>query len=269
LKAETIGIISIKGGVGKTTTAVNLATVMAKNYNKKILLVDSNISSPNLGLHLGLSEAETGLHDVLENRILTREAIYKHEYGFDVIPSSIKGTTANPHKLKEKLKGVSKNYDLIILDTSPTINNELLAAMHAANKLFVVSTPDRVTLDMTVRATKVAKEKGTPILGIIVNRARNKKYEVPKERIEKKAKTPVIATIRENNKIHQSLHKTTPVVITNPHSKIAREFNKLAAVILEEKWKEPSLLKKMKNYLTEDYESFKHHNFKKKLTYYK
>ena len=269
LASETIGIISIKGGVGKTTTVVNLASVLSNEFNKKVLVIDTNVSSPNLGLHLGLAEPELALHNVLENEILAREAIHKHEFGFDILPASLKGSLTNPLKLKEKIKGIKKKYDLVLLDTSPTINKELLAAMHASDKLFVVSTPDKVTLNMTLRATKVATEKGTPILGIILNRIRGKKYETTLDYIEKKSKTPVIAKIKENHKINESLHKTAPVVITNPHSAIAIEFKRLAAAIIDEEYKEPNFAKKILNYLREDLDSFKNHNFKKGVLYHK
>ena len=53
-KGTTIGVISIKGGVGKTTAVSNLGTVMANTFGKKVLLVDANFSAPNLGLHLGV-----------------------------------------------------------------------------------------------------------------------------------------------------------------------------------------------------------------------
>ncbi|MFH1290833.1 MAG: ParA family protein, partial [Nanoarchaeota archaeon] len=49
---KTIGVIAIKGGVGKTTISAALATDLANHYGKKVLLVDANYSAPNLGLHM-------------------------------------------------------------------------------------------------------------------------------------------------------------------------------------------------------------------------
>jgi len=62
---KIIGVISLKGGVGKTTTVANLGASLAKDFNKKVLVVDANFSAPNLGLHLGLVDPKTTIHDVL------------------------------------------------------------------------------------------------------------------------------------------------------------------------------------------------------------
>ena len=54
---KTIGVISLKGGVGKTTAVVALGSALA-DFGKKVLLVDGNFSAPNLGLHLDLFDTE-------------------------------------------------------------------------------------------------------------------------------------------------------------------------------------------------------------------
>ena len=88
-RAKTIGIISIKGGVGKTTTVINLETSLANDYGKKVLVVDANFSSPNIGLHLGNIEHKVTLHDVLKNKVNITKSVYSHEFGFHFIPSSL------------------------------------------------------------------------------------------------------------------------------------------------------------------------------------
>ena len=60
---KVIGIISLKGGVGKTSSVANLGAALTE-FGKKVLVVDANFSAPNLGLHLGLTNPEIKLHDV-------------------------------------------------------------------------------------------------------------------------------------------------------------------------------------------------------------
>ena len=59
-----LAFVSIKGGVGKTTLALETASSLANDFDKKVLLVDANFSAPNLGLYLDLTN-EVTLHDAL------------------------------------------------------------------------------------------------------------------------------------------------------------------------------------------------------------
>ena len=57
---KVLGLISIKGGVGKTTSVLNIASSLSNDYNKKVVVVDANFSSPNVALHLGSVDHKIG-----------------------------------------------------------------------------------------------------------------------------------------------------------------------------------------------------------------
>src|SRR3989338_2648336 len=95
---KVIGIISLKGGVGKTSSVANLGAALA-GFGKKVLVVDANFS----GLHLGLPNPESTLHDVLLNRASINEAIYEHGAGFHLIPGAYISRKVNHFGLKEKI----------------------------------------------------------------------------------------------------------------------------------------------------------------------
>src|SRR3989338_4765580 len=179
-KGKVLGVIGIKGGVGKTTIVLNLASVLANDYGKRVLVVDANFSSPHIGLHLGSVSHKTTLHEVLNEKAHVTKAVHGHDFGFDFIPSSLMNTgkQTNYLKLKTKLNDLRKHYDYILLDSSPTLNDEILATITASDELYVVSSPDLPTLSTTLRAVKLAKEKGMKIKGVILNKVRNKKYEI-------------------------------------------------------------------------------------------
>ena len=80
---KVIGIISIKGGVGKTTLSASVASELVHNYGKKVLLVDANYSAPNLGLHMDIVKPDKTIHDVLAGRERIWGAIHK-KFGVDV-----------------------------------------------------------------------------------------------------------------------------------------------------------------------------------------
>jgi septum site-determining protein MinD len=236
---KTIGIISLKGGVGKTSTVVSLGHTLA-NTGKKVLLIDANFSAPNLGTHLDLIDPEVTLHHVLTNKNKIEDSIYNLE-DFDVIPSSIfTKENFNPLRLKDKIKPLKEIYDIILIDSSPSLNDETLSCMMASDYLLVVTTPDYSTLSMTLKATKLAKQRRTPIIGLILNKVYNKNFEIPKHEIEKYSETPIMAVIPHDINIPKAQSRFTPATLLKPKSNASKEYKRLAAALVgksEDKFK--------------------------------
>lgn len=252
MKGKIIGIISLKGGVGKTTSVANLGAALASEYNKKVLLVDANFPAPNLALHLGLVEPKATIHDVLLNRANVNEAIYEHEVGFHIMPGSYLSRKVNPFRLKEKINYLKEHYDIILIDSSPNLNEEMLATMIASDELLVVTSPDYPTLSATLRAIRLAKQKKTPITGLILNRVRNKKFELSIRDIEETAQVPVLSVVPEDIKVLESIYHTTPVALYRPKSSSSIEYKKLAACLIGEEYKDPRLWQKIKSLFKRD-----------------
>jgi septum site-determining protein MinD len=232
----SIGIVSLKGGVGKTTAVVSLGSAIA-SFGKKVLLVDGNISSPNLGLHLEIVEPEVSLQDVLEKRANPSEAIHKLD-NFDILPASIfQDYKANLFSMKEKLKSLKRSYDYIIIDSSPSLDNETLSAMIASDEILVVTTPDHPTLSTTLKALKLAKQRGTPISGIILNKVHNRGFEIPTRNVEATLEIPIMAVIPHDINFLKALANFKPSVEYRPRSEASEEYKKLAAALIGEKYK--------------------------------
>ncbi|MEK6885715.1 MAG: AAA family ATPase [Nanoarchaeota archaeon] len=242
MKNKTIGIISIKGGVGKTSAVGALGASLANDYGKKVLLVDANFSAPNLGLQLGIYNPEVTLHHLLDDKSDLKGAIQETGYGFDVIPGAQIYKKLNPFKLGEKLREAKKKYDIILIDSSPNMNEEILATMIASDELLVVTTPDHVTLSSTLHAIKLAKEKRTPITGIILNKVYNKKFEVRIEDIEALTGVNVLAVLPHELSVLQALSNSMPSTM-NKYSDTTKEYRKLAACLIGEKYSEGKLSK--------------------------
>lgn len=238
---KSIGVISLKGGVGKTSVVVALGSAIA-SFDKKVLLVDGNLSAPNLGMHFKILDPEKSLHDVLDREVHVKDAVYSLEK-VDIIPASIFTTKqVNPLKLKERIDYLKKKYDYILYDSSPALNDETLGVMLASDSLFVVSTSDHPTLSTTLKAIKSAKEKGTPIEGLIINKVHNKKFEITLREIEETVELPVMAVIPYDINILKALSEFVPSIEHSPKSKASEEYYKLAAALVGEKYK-PSKLK--------------------------
>jgi septum site-determining protein MinD len=126
---------------------------------------------------------------------------------------------------------------MILIDSSPALNEETLAVMLASDKLLVVTTPDLPTISTTIKSTRLAKARGTPIIGLIINKAHNKHFELTTKEIEETARVPVMAVIPHDLKILESLSQFEPSTTYKPNSKASQEYKRLAATLLGEKYK--------------------------------
>lgn len=247
---KTIGIIAIKGGVGKTTTVANLGVIFSREFNKKVLVVDANFSAPNLGLHFGLTKPEKSLHDVLQDSANVEDAIFEYAENFHILPSALIASKINPFKLKSKIEKLKDNYDIILIDSSPTLNDEMLSTMIASDELLVVTSPDYPTLSATLRAVQIAKQKNTPITGLLMNKVRNKGFELNIRDIEDAAQTPVLAVLPDDIKILEALALTKPGAFEKSNAVI--EYKKLASSLIGERFKDPRFSHKLKRLFAKD-----------------
>lgn len=251
-QGRIIGVVSIKGGVGKTSSVSNLGAALAKEYGKKVLVVDANFTAPNLGLHLGLIEPKLTLHDVFLNKAGINDAIYQHDAGFHLIPGAYMSRKINPFKLKQKISFLKNHYDIILLDSSPNLNEEMLSTIIASDEILVVTSPDYPTLSTTLRAVSIARRKKTPITGLILNKVRNKKFELSIDDIEGAAQVPVLSVLPDDIKVQEAIANTAPVVLYNPKSRAAVEYKKLAASLIGEKYKETNMFLKIRSFIKKD-----------------
>ena len=232
-----IGIIAIKGGVGKTTIAASLSSDLANHYKKKVLLIDANYSSPNLGLHMDILSPEKTIHHVLDQKMRIESAIH-NKYGVDIIPGNYAyNKSLNFLKLKDRIRSIKDDYDFIILDSSPSLNEEVLSTMLASDILLMVTTADYPTLSCSLKAANLAKQRGKNIAGIIINKIRDPDYELTLKEIEEATEIPVIARIPDDKKAIRSLFTRIPLSVYDKKAKFTREITKLSAALTNSKEK--------------------------------
>lgn len=237
----TISFVSIKGGVGKTMMALETASALANDFGKKVLLVDANFSAPNIGLHLDMKDGLT-LHDVLGDKEGLHAAIYE-AYGMDVVPSSLYfKDDVDPYKLKKVLEKHKSRYDFIIIDSSPH-HSEMLPAIAAADKIFVVTTPDRVTLHTSLKAAMLAKQNNANVEGVIINRIKDSLYEMDLRDVEKIIELPVVARVKDHKKMLEANHFRVPITLYDSLNEISREVKRLAATLAGQKEKTNLLIR--------------------------
>jgi len=106
--SKIIVITSGKGGVGKTTSAINLGAAI-NHFGEDVLIIDGNISTPNVGIHFGSPEVPVNLNQVLDKKVDAFEAVYEHDSGLKIIPSSLSMQEYNKNKAR-KVKRFQKRF---------------------------------------------------------------------------------------------------------------------------------------------------------------
>lgn len=238
--ARVISVVSGKGGVGKTVTVANLGVLLASKFNKKVVVIDCNLTNPHLGLYLGsLNFWPVNLNDVIKNKATLDQAMYKHQSGVYVVPASFEPRNLirmNNYRLRNKLNRLFDefNADIVLLDSPPGLTRDSLMTFALSSEILFVATPHiPAIIDITKCLQQLKGKDGRPI-GILLNRVKNKKYELNDEEIFKFSNLPIIGKIPEDDHILQSTNFKMPVVSVNPKSSSSKEFMKLAAYIAGE-----------------------------------
>jgi septum site-determining protein MinD len=237
--SRIIGIVSGKGGVGKTTTAVSLSAALAE-IGKDVLLVDGNVTTPNINIHLGMPFYPVTLNDVLAKRAKITEAIYPHPDGFRVVPASLsirELKNTNIEKLNSLMLHLLGKADIVIVDGAAGLGREARTAIEISDEIIIVVNPELTSVTDALRAIKYAEACGVKILGAIVNRKKDKKYELTDKEIEEILGIKIISIVPEDEAIQESISAKRPVVSHRPRSKSAKEFRRLARSIVTNDFK--------------------------------
>lgn len=246
LRLSFVGVFSAKGGVGKTTLTANIGSSLASEFSKTVCLVDGNLTAANLGLHFGLYFSPLTLYDVLNRRTPINTAIYIHPSGVRILPSPISAEKifTSPKNLKSQLRKLD-GYDHVILDTPPTLGAGTIQSFDAVDQALIVSTPDPAAITDAAKMAIHADKWGLEVLGLVVNRAANKDYELSDNEIRSVAGIEIIGKIPEQENVRKSLAEGKPEVLRNPCSKFSIEVNKLVAEIFGLRYKPPTVLERI------------------------
>jgi septum site-determining protein MinD len=232
--AKSYVIISGKGGAGKTTTAVNLGAAMNK-LKEDVVILDANLTTPNVGLYFGAPIVPVNLNHVLKKKAEIEEAIYEHESGTKIIPSSLSLNELKKIKynsLKDVVKKLKRACENIILDCAAGLGEEAKAAMRAADEVIVVANPNILSATDALKTIKLAEQMNRRVRGVIITRVRGKKTEMPLSNIKEMLETKILGVVPEDKHVEHALLKKNAVIHTKPSSKAARSYEKIAARLL-------------------------------------
>ncbi len=230
IMARIIVINSGKGGVGKTTTAINLGASLNK-LNKEVIIVDANLNTPNIGLQLGAPIVPVTLNHVLKGKANIEDAIYEHHSGTKIVPSSLSVkelTKFNVKKLPEITQGLSKLCDYVIVDSAAGFGEEVMAVLESADEIIIVTNPEMPAVTDALKAVKVAREMGKEINGVLVTRHADATYETPLRSSKSLLESEIIGVIPEDKSVKAALNLRDAVSHTHPRSKVAKKYLEIA-----------------------------------------
>jgi chromosome partitioning protein len=179
-----IAIANQKGGVGKTTTAINLSAALAR-AGKRVLLIDLDPQANTSLTFLDPGKLEQSIYEFLTGSDLTLSNVVQSTAieGLDLLPSRISlakfeskliGEFDAAYRLRDRLNGTDQKYDCIVIDTPPTLGLITVNALVAANYLIIPIQPSYFALEgtddllETVEKVKARPNPELAVLGVVV-----------------------------------------------------------------------------------------------------
>ncbi|MCM1088943.1 MAG: ParA family protein [Muribaculaceae bacterium] len=246
---KTIAIINLKGGVGKTTTAVNMAALLAGKHGKRVLLIDND---PQGNASQFFDCYEGGEDTCGTAEILRKEQPERREScGIEIINANISLLEADnalrasaerqDNRIKEYLQDIRGLWDYCIIDNPPALLMCTINALCAADEVIIPVTLDNWAMDGVETVTEQIRElqalnSGLKIAGVLLtNYRKTPENEMAEKWLREHCRCRVFRTkIRRSDKVTASTYYKEPLEKYSPRSAAAVTYRKFVKEYLQE-----------------------------------
>jgi flagellar biosynthesis protein FlhG len=246
---QVIAVTGGKGGVGKTSVAVNLATALAST-GRRVMLLDGDLGLANVDVFLGMSPRHTMAH-VLSGERTLEEIILESPQGVQVVPGAsgvaeLANLPAAAHLgLVQAFSALSARVDTLIVDTSAGIAHSVVQFTQAAQHVLLVVCDEPASMTDAYALIKVmSREHGVTKFNVVANMARTPgEGESLFQKLERvtgrflDVTLEYLGEIPEDPYLRRAIREQRPVVSAFPSCPASRAFKKLA--LKADKWPVP------------------------------
>lgn len=229
-------IFSTKGGVGKTFVSINLAASLAKDSEKRVVLVDLDLDLGNAALALNLYPKFT-ISDVVDDirhmdSDLIESYLIPHESGIKVLPANIQPSMndfINSEHVRIILEALRESFDYIIIDMPARFFETIMPALALADHLLIITAPEISSVRNTKSLLVTLKDLNFPQskIRIILNKE-DLRGDIKKKDVEATLNKKVDASIGlDYRRVLSSLNRGVPLVYEYPKNSLSKHIDKM------------------------------------------
>lgn len=251
---RTIAVMNLKGGVGKTTTVINMAAILERDYKQRVLLVDAD-SQGNLTEFFGVDDSSSGMADLLrEAELGTTDMVesYIHNSAFrgiDLIPGddSLMDLDLTKVEMREVKASILRQvrdyleegdaYDWCLIDCPPAFNAASAAALLAADEVIIPIKLDAFSLrGMTNLLHQIENMKRINpklrLLGCLPTMWYPSPNNLDSSRTLRERGFAVFPPIRRSDKVDEMTYAQEPLTISSPRSGAGVDYRKFVRLLM-------------------------------------